>query len=132
MTFGRIFLWIAAAMSLAAGGYYLVSPQAMATSAGFGDLPPGGMTDIRATYGGFQIGMGLFLVWAALDPTRIRGGLLLTLLAFGALATSRAIGVALDSSMNEFHQSGLIFEFVFTAVALAAYLKTPDPGRAAV
>jgi hypothetical protein len=131
MTFGRIFLWIAALMSLAAGTVYLFSPQGMATSAGFGDLPPGGMTDVRATYGGFQIGMGLFLAWTALDPGRIRSGLLLTLLAFGALASSRAIGVTLDGSLNEFHRSGLIFEVAFTALALAAFLKTPDPAAGA-
>ena len=127
MTFGRIVLYVAALMSLATGVSYLVSPQGMATAAGFGDLQPGGMTDVRATYGGFQIGMGLFLVWTALDPDRIRSGLLLTLLVFGALASSRAIGLALDASLNAFHQLGILFEVVFTATALAAFLKTRGP-----
>ncbi len=127
MTFGRIVLYVAALMSLAAGVTYLVSPQGMATAAGFGDLRPGGMTDVRATYGGFQIGMGLFLVWTALDTDRIRSGLLLTLLVFGALASSRAIGLALDASLNAFHQLGILFEVVFTATTLAAFLKTRGP-----
>ena len=127
MTFARIFLWLAAAMSVVAGLVYVVSPLLMTASAGFGELLPGGTTDVRATYGGLQLGLGIFFAWTALDPTRIRSGLVLALLIFGALASCRAVGVVLDASLNEFHRTGLIFETLLTLVALAAVVKIPTP-----
>lgn len=55
---------------------------------------------------------------------------MLTLLIFGSLASCRAVGVVLDSSLNQFHQTGLIFETLLTLVAFAAVVKNPTPAAA--
>ena len=63
----RAFVWIVAAILALAGASYLVSPTAMTASAGI-SADASGLTDIRATYGGFQIGIAIFLAWCARSP----------------------------------------------------------------
>jgi len=54
------FLMVIATILAFFGLFYLVSPQTLAGTAGL-TANPSGLTDIRATYGGFQVGLALFL-----------------------------------------------------------------------
>lgn len=122
MTLSRIYLIAVGALSVAFGIAYLLAPSALTEAANFGTLAPAAATDVRATYGGFQMGMGGFLLWSAASEDRIRAGLLLTLLTMGLVLTSRLLGLVLDGDLNEFHTSALVFESVLT-VATALVLR---------
>jgi hypothetical protein len=126
VAFARIYLRIAGAITVGFGLVYLFAPESMMDPAGFGAVGPGGLTDVRATYGGFQLGMGAFLLWAAADAARVRAGLLLIALSIGAVALSRAFGLALDGSLNSFHMGGLVTELSLTAFTLFALRRVPS------
>ena len=121
MSFARIYLRIVGAMTVVFGLVYLFAPESLTGPAGFAALAPGGLTDVRATYGGFQLGMGAFLLWAAGDVRRLAPALVLVALSIGAVGLSRAIGLVLDSSVNWFHGMGLVTEISLTALTLYAW-----------
>jgi hypothetical protein len=97
----------------------------MTAPMGFGPLAPSALTDVRATYGGFQIGTGLFML-CCLRPDRLRVGMLLALLSVGAVTASRAMGLAIDGALTDTSIGTLALEIVLTAVALFIFLRTPN------
>ena len=118
MKLARIALLAIGLFTILFGVVYLLAPAVMTDPAGFGVLSASATTDVRATYGGFQLGMGLFLVWSAGSAERVRPALLLTALSVGAVGLSRAIGLALDGGLNSFHQTGLAFETTLTLFSI--------------
>ena len=120
MRFARIFLRIMGWMSLGFGAIYLFAPQSMTDPTGFPALGPNALTDVRATYGGLQLGLGAFLLWAVAEESRVRTALVLQVLLVGAVALSRAYGIALDGTPNSVLWGALATETTLTAVALVA------------
>ncbi len=112
------YLRILGALTVALGFVYLVAPLAMTDPTGFGVIGAGGLTDVRATYGGFQIGVGAFTLWAAADPTRVRAALTLTAMTIASIGLSRLTGLMLDDSFNSFHAAGLATETTLTVFTL--------------
>ncbi len=125
MRFARAYLYFVGVMGLFFGIWYLIAPAAWTDPTGFGPLGPNALTDVRATYGGFQIGLGLFTVWAAADPTRVRMALVLQALTIGAIAACRLTGFAIDGSPNGFLRSAIVTEVAFTVLALLALRRLP-------
>ena len=117
----RFFLWIVAAVLAYAGVSYLVSPSVMTASAGI-SADASGLTDIRATYGGFQIGIAIFLARCARSQVAL--GLLLTISVLGTVLLSRIAGLIIDSSLTSFHQVALGFEIIVTGLALWLYRRS--------
>ena len=118
MTLAKFYLWGIGLFTLAFGLGYLLAPAALTEPAGFGDLGASATTDVRATYGGFQIGMGAFLVWAAQAEARFRTALVLVALSIGAVFVSRVIGLAMDGELSDFHRMGLVFEASLTVATV--------------
>ncbi len=119
----RALVWLAAAIFVVAGLTYLLSPASLTQATGI-SADAGGLTDIRANYGGFQLGFGLFLAWCA--RSRVSTGLLLTALVLGAVLLSRVVGLVTDGSVTSFHLSALGFEVTLTALALWFYARSPN------
>lgn len=132
MRFARAYLYFVGAMGLLFGAWYLIAPASWTDPTGFGPLGPHALTDVRATYGGFQIGLGVFTIWAAAsDAVRVRMAIVLQALTIGAIASCRLVGFAIDGSPNGFLISAIITEMIFTALALIALRSLPsDPVRA--
>ena len=120
MAFPRNYLRFLGAMSVVFGLLYLFVPESMTGPTGFGALPPSAMTDVRATYGGLQLGFGAFVLWAAADASRVRFALVLVALSIGAVAASRLTGILLDGSANGFHLLALPTEVALTLLAVLA------------
>ena len=97
MSFNRVLLGVLAAFVLLAGVGCLLVPAAFAEQAGFA-TGPSALTEIRAFYGGLQVGIGVFLVWCMRLQDRIATGLLLGGLAVGGAGLARALGVFLDGA----------------------------------
>jgi hypothetical protein len=125
MRAARIYLTFIAVISLVFGVVYLVAPLSMTTPMGFGDLKPSALTDVRANYGGFQIGTGLFMLFC-LKRDRLKLGMLLALLLAAVITASRALGLAIDGDMIPPSQGALTFEVVLTVISLVIYLRTPN------
>jgi hypothetical protein len=127
MRFARAYLYFVGVIGLLFGIWYLVAPTALTDPTGFGPLGPNALTDVRATYGGFQIGSGLFLLWSAGDAARMRAALVLQALTIGAIGSCRLVGFAIDGSPNGFLISAIVTEVTFTALALFALRRLPSP-----
>lgn len=121
----KIFLVILAAIFLVFGAIYLLEPMRLASDAGL-FANASGQTDIRATYGGFQIGFGFFLAWCAVDDARMRLGLVAVALVVGAVGLSRVFGIIVDGDFSGFNQIGLVFEFIVTLSSLWLLLIQPS------
>jgi hypothetical protein len=96
MEFARKVLWFYFWMSLVFGGVYLVAPELMTRPLGIASIEAMGWTDLRATYGGFQLGMGAFLWWCLREPARTEAGLVAFVCLLTALACGRVVGFVLD------------------------------------
>jgi len=125
MSLARTYLRILGSMTLFFGLVYLLSPQSMTDPTGFGALGPAATTDVRATYGGLQIGLGLFLLWAAAQEARVRLALVLQVLTIGAVASARAIGILLDGEATGVLVGALAFEVLLTIVSIALLRRLP-------
>ena len=55
-----------------------------------------GRAELRAMYGGLDLGIGAFLAWGAWRPDGARPALAFGALALGGLACGRAVGIVLD------------------------------------
>jgi len=88
--------------------------------------PAGVLGEVRATYGGMFSVIGLFTVFAGLQPGERR----LLLLFVGALwlgaCAGRLLGVYADGSPGAWGWSAAILEFVIGAALLAAALLPPS------
>ena len=124
MKIARLYLLGFGLLSVGFGLGYLFAPVALTEPAGFTMLSPSATTDVRATYGGFQIGLGAFLLWSALSADRHRSALLLTALSIGSVFVSRLLGVLIDGDLNDFHRAGLIFESSLTALTVYVLRKS--------
>ena len=91
----QAFVWVVAAIFLVTGLTCVVWPASLTQSAGI-SADTSGLTDIRANYGGFQLGFGLFLAWCA--RSRVSMALLLMTLVMGAVLLSRVTGLFTDGS----------------------------------
>ena len=126
MSLARTYLRILGAMTLFFGLIYLLFPQTMTDPTGFGALGPSATTDVRATYGGLQIGLGIFLLWAAAQEARVRLALVLQVLTIGAVAAARALGILLDGEATGVLVGALVFEILLAILSIALLRRLPQ------
>jgi hypothetical protein len=112
------------------GVIYAIAPALLTDPTGFGDLAPEALTDLRATYGGLQIGMGLFLVWTAIEPARHRVGLILLGVVLPFVALTRAFGLVVDGKATGGMVGALMFETLASAATWFILSKASEPSSA--
>jgi hypothetical protein len=106
------------------GAVMLVAPQTAMAALGL-NLPDGvPTTEIRAFYGGLELGLGVLLLAAMRKVQYRRAGLLLGAVSYGAVASARVIGMLVDGSGGGFLLSALAVEATLALLFLAA-LRTP-------
>lgn len=121
-----IFLLFQALALIGLGLAYAIEPQAMANLSGMLLLAQAAVTDVRAYYGGLQIGLGVFLLLACRQLDLQRGALLLLLLVYSALALVRLAGLWVDGGAQQtFNLSALLIEL--PSAALAGWLLRRQP-----
>ena len=123
----RLFL-IAQILTLAGFGLaYFVRPQETANLSGMLLMAPAAITDVRAYYGGLQIGLGMFLLLACRQLELLRGALTLLVLLYCALALARLGGLWLDGGLQQtFNLVALLFELVSAALAMLLLRRLRD------
>lgn len=77
-----------------------------------------GIVDMRATYGGMSVAVGVLLLVLAFRPETVRTGLLGVLLLMLCMAGGRILGMLLEGAGNPVMWIYLALELVMAAVAL--------------
>jgi hypothetical protein len=90
----RLWVLAGAALTFGLGVLYAISPTRVQSAAGI-ELPtPAALTEIRSTYGGLHVGIGLFLAYCSTTPQGRSFGLLFCGVAFLLAGAARLVGVA--------------------------------------
>lgn len=92
--YGTIFFTLAGLVFAATGATFLVAPELMVA---LRETTPSAdaINDIRAVYGGIELGLGLYLLACAKRPVLREGGYVAAMLIGGAAAASRFGGYVL-------------------------------------
>ncbi len=93
MSLPRLYLWLSALGFIGVGIAFLFWPMPLSLSLGMPLTTPTARVDFAATYGGFQIGMGLFLLFCAIREEWTRAGVLAATFAFAGFALGRLHGL---------------------------------------
>jgi hypothetical protein len=96
MTAPRLILALAALAFLGFGIAFLVSPAAMGALVDLDLISATARTEVRAMYGGLEIGLGVGLLTLLLRHRQVALGLRVALAAFVGLAAGRLYGLAVD------------------------------------
>jgi hypothetical protein len=96
--FARLVLGLSALAFAGIGAAFLVAPQAMAARVGVSLAGAIAANDVRAVYGGLQLGIAAFLLYSVRRPDALRSGLAVQLFTFGGLAAARFASLVLDGN----------------------------------
>ncbi len=111
---------ISAVIFIGFGTAFLFAPATMSTWVGFTVNTPTGMADVRATYGGCELGVGLFLAFCLVRRTWIDAALMLQVLTLAGFATGRVLGIASDGPQQAITYVAFAMEAGGVAIALVA------------
>lgn len=128
MLIERAFLAFVILMLGGFGVAFLLRPEATAGLVGIQLASTAARSDVRAVYGGLEIGLALVLVYCALDPSRVGPGLWLVAILFGAVAGARLLGTVLDRPVQPLTWKVLAVEAATALLALLLALRTPSAG----
>lgn len=126
MTAPAVILWLNAAVFTLYGVAFALDPEAMSQLV-TGAAPSAGpaLTDMRATYGGMSIGLGVLFALAARSSAGQRLGLAGVLAVMLGMATTRALGIVFDGDPNGAMFAYLAVEIVVAGVAIWALRRAP-------
>lgn len=117
MNGARIYLLVQALLLLGLGVLYFVRPEEMSNLSGMLLMAPAAITDVRAYYGGLQMGLGVFLLLAVRQGELQRAALTLLVLLYSALALARIGGLWLEGGLQQtFNLAAMLFEGVSAAL----------------
>jgi hypothetical protein len=119
----RISLLAAAVAFGAFGTVLFVAPQLLEL-AGVTAIAPEGAVELRAFYGGLELGIAVFFVIAATKLAWIRPALVLQIAVFGGLAAARSVALLLPGAAgNAVIYAALGGEVLGAVVGIAAYVQ---------
>jgi hypothetical protein len=98
MSLPRIILGLTAIAFIGFGAAFTLWPEPMAGMTDLGLPSATARVDFAATYGGFELGFGAFLLLCLRRPTWIEAGLWAGLLALGGFAAVRLLSLLVSGS----------------------------------
>lgn len=121
MLVARVILLIQLLALAGLGLAYFIRPHEMSNLSGALLLAPAAATDVRAYYGGLQLGLAAFLGMALVRRELTRTALTLLVLLYSALALARIGGLWLDGgALQTFNLYALLLEVVLAGLAFWA------------
>jgi len=110
MRFARFVLIIQAVIMAGLSLAYWLRPYEMANLNGMLLMESASVSHMRVYYGGLQLGLALFLLWAAREPERARPALVMLMITLLALVASLAVavmqGIGLGTISSSVAQAG--------------------------
>lgn len=123
----RIFLGLNAVVWIGYGLYCFFVPGSLAEGAGVAPTNATGSTELRAMYGGLQIGIGALAAAALVRPDFVRPALVALAFLAGGLFLARISGSTLDHGWSQYTGMALAFEITITGVSIALLRRAPAP-----
>jgi len=129
MTLARALIFVSAVIFVVVGAGFLLIPKQ------FGDvleisLPTAmARTDVRATYGGLELGLGIFLILCVVRSEWIRPGLWALALTVGGFAFGRVVGFVAEGTLNNFMLFFLALELAVALLALFLLRRKTDQSQ---
>lgn len=125
MKLARALIFVSALIFVVVGAGFLFIPRQWAGILEISLPTAMARTDVRATYGGLELGFGIFLILCVVRREWIRPGLWALALTVGGFATGRLVGLVAEGTINNFMLFFLVLEL---AVALLAVflLRRPE------
>lgn len=121
MDYATALLWLNAVVFAAYGLGFIFWPNQMANlTSGVAPSDASTRTDIRATYGGFMLAVGLWLGWAANADNQSHAALLAILFIMLGMASARAYGMLVDGNSNRYIYVALVCELLMSALVIPA------------
>ncbi len=121
MRFARIVLVAQAVVMVALSLAYWVRPYEMANLNGMLLMESASVSHMRVYYGGLQLGLALFLLWAVRAPDYARAALVMLVITLLTLAGARLASLWLDGgSLAGFDLVSLVYRLLAAALAVAA------------
>ena len=110
MTFSRLVLVVTGTVFIAYGIAFLAVPVLMAAGAGIALPVPTAVTDVRAVYGGLQLGLGCLLICWSRRPSLTTAGLYAIVATLGGITLGRTLGIVVNRSAETANVIVLAFE----------------------
>lgn len=117
MKLARSVVFASALIFIVVGAGFLLIPRQCADILEISLPTAMARTDVRATYGGLELGFGIFLILCVVRHEWMRPGLWALALTVGGFATGRLVGLIAEGTINNFMLFFLVLEL---AVALLA------------
>lgn len=118
MLFARIVLMIQIVALAGLGLAYFIRPEEMVSFSGALLMGNAAVTEVRAYYGGLQLGLAAYLVMALTRLDLLRPALTLLTLLYAALALARIAGLWLDGGAQQtFNLTALLLEVISAGLA---------------
>jgi hypothetical protein len=130
--FERGVLLFTAIVWLPYGAYCFFQPAALADMAGVLATTPTGTTELRAMYGGLQMGIGALALASLARPRLAVGALLAVTFLTAGLASTRFLGAWLDGGWSRYTGGGLFFEVLSLGLAWLALRRRNSSSRSAL
>lgn len=110
---------VAGLMFTGFGVFFLASPETLAEMVGMGFLSSDAVAEIRAFYGGLELGIGMYLLWittvARVEVLR-RAGILAIVLMFGGSAMGRFSHWLTTGQLGAVQTALLVFELGYALI----------------
>lgn len=115
---------ITAAVFTLYGVGFIVAPELLSLNVtGTVPVTPSGVIDMRATYGGMSVAVGVLLFVLASSREHVESGLIGVALLMSGMAGGRAYGIVVESSADVMMYIYLGFEVTVTVIALWALFR---------
>ena len=108
------------------GFWLLIAPQALG-DVGIQLATPSAQVEIRAMYGGFEIGMGVFFLLAALRSEWFRPALVLQVVSLLGLGGTRLVTLLLTSGADRMLYFFAGLELLAVGIGWIALKRLPNP-----
>lgn len=121
MTFPRAVLVLTGIAFLGFGLVFMLNPVGTIERVGIRVDLPQSIIEIRAMYGGLELGLGTFFLVASARERWIRAGLGAAMLSLGGLAIGRAVGMLAAGEADSLMLLLMVLETTGAILALVAF-----------
>ena len=122
----RILILVGAAIFFFFGAWLFAIPTAL-EGVGIQLTTPEAFVDVRATYGGLELGLAAFLAVAQARPAWHRAGLLAAAMAIGGFGTARLAGILLAGEGTSLMWFFVVIEACGATLMTWAYRHSQAP-----
>ncbi|MEX1665295.1 DUF4345 family protein [Zhongshania arctica] len=112
---GRIVVAVVAAMLILIGLAYLLFPMEILSLTGQFTIDGDALIDVRATYGGIQLGLGLFLGIQLIKRENIIFSLFLLAVIFTSVGGIRLVSALVEEDLSYLHMLAALAEIASAA-----------------